>query len=45
MPYDVFVAMFVFAAVTAFTPGPNNMVTASGVNLALRAPFPIWPEF
>ena len=42
MPYDVFVAMFVFAAVTAFTPGPNNMVTASGVNFGLRGPFRIF---
>jgi len=41
MPYDVFVAMFVFAAVTAFTPGPNNiMVTASGVNFGFARTVP-----
>jgi len=41
MPYDVFVAMFVFAAVTAFTPGPNNiMVTASGVNFGFVRTLP-----
>lgn len=41
MPYDVFVAMFVFAAVTAFTPGPNNiMVTASGVNFGFVRTIP-----
>jgi threonine/homoserine/homoserine lactone efflux protein len=41
MPYDVFVAMFVFAAVTAFTPGPNNiMVTASGVNFGFARTIP-----
>src|SRR5512139_2622779 len=33
MPYDVFAALVLFVFVTAFTPGPNNiMVTASGVN-------------
>ncbi len=41
MPYDVFVAMFVFAAVIAFTPGPNNiMVTASGVNFGFARTIP-----
>jgi threonine/homoserine/homoserine lactone efflux protein len=41
MPYDIFVAMFVFAAVTAFTPGPNNiMVTASGVNFGFARTIP-----
>lgn len=41
MPYDVFVAMFIFAAVTAFTPGPNNiMVTASGVNFGFMRTIP-----
>ncbi len=33
MPLDLFLAMVAFAAVMAFTPGPNNiMLAASGVN-------------
>jgi threonine/homoserine/homoserine lactone efflux protein len=33
MPLDLFLALVVFAAVMAFTPGPNNiMLAASGVN-------------
>jgi threonine/homoserine/homoserine lactone efflux protein len=41
MPLDLFVALAVFAFVTAFTPGPNNiMVTASGVNFGFMRTVP-----
>jgi threonine/homoserine/homoserine lactone efflux protein len=41
MPYDVFVALVIFASVTAFTPGPNNiMLTASGVNFGFVRSIP-----
>lgn len=41
MPYDVFAALLVFVVVTAFTPGPNNiMVTASGVNFGFMRTVP-----
>ncbi len=41
MPYDVFAALVLFALVTAFTPGPNNiMVTASGVNFGFMRTVP-----
>lgn len=29
MPLDLFLALVVFAAVTAFTPGPNNIMLAA----------------
>ena len=41
MPFDVFVAMGVFAFVMAFTPGPNNiLLTASGVNFGFARTIP-----
>lgn len=41
MPYDVFAALALFVFVTAFTPGPNNiMVTASGVNFGFMRTIP-----
>jgi threonine/homoserine/homoserine lactone efflux protein len=41
MPYNVFVALVTFASVTAFTPGPNNiMLTASGVNFGFMRTIP-----
>ncbi|MBS0533803.1 MAG: LysE family translocator [Proteobacteria bacterium] len=41
MPYDVFAALTLFVFVTAFTPGPNNiMVTASGVNFGFMRTVP-----
>jgi threonine/homoserine/homoserine lactone efflux protein len=41
MPLDLFFALAVFATVTTFTPGPNNiMVTASGVNFGFTRTIP-----
>lgn len=41
MPFDVFLAMGVFAFVMAFTPGPNNiLLTASGVNFGFARTIP-----
>lgn len=41
MPLDLFLALLAFAAATAFTPGPNNiMVTASGVNFGFTRTLP-----
>jgi threonine/homoserine/homoserine lactone efflux protein len=41
MPYDIFLAIVVFAFVTAFTPGPNNiMLAASGVNFGFARTIP-----
>jgi len=41
MPFDVLVALIVFASVMAFTPGPNNiLVTASGVNFGFARTIP-----
>ncbi|ARQ02967.1 lysine transporter LysE [Pseudorhodoplanes sinuspersici] len=41
MPFDLFLALLAFAAATAFTPGPNNiMVTASGVNFGFTRTLP-----
>jgi threonine/homoserine/homoserine lactone efflux protein len=41
MPLDLFLALMVFAIVTTFTPGPNNiMVTASGVNFGFTRTIP-----
>ena len=41
MPLDLFIALVAFAAATAFTPGPNNiMVTASGVNFGFTRTLP-----
>lgn len=41
MPLDVLLALTLFTFVTAFTPGPNNiMVTASGVNFGFARTIP-----
>lgn len=41
MPFDVFLALLVFAFVTSITPGPNNlMLMASGVNFGFRRTIP-----
>jgi threonine/homoserine/homoserine lactone efflux protein len=41
MPYDLFVALVVFALVMSMTPGPNNiMLTASGVNFGFARSIP-----
>jgi threonine/homoserine/homoserine lactone efflux protein len=41
MPLDLFLALVVFAMVTAFTPGPNNiMLAASGVNFGFTRTIP-----
>ena len=41
MPFDLLFALVVFAFVTAFTPGPNNiMLAASGVNFGFARTIP-----
>lgn len=41
MPIDLFFGLAVFAAVTCFTPGPNNtMLMASGINFGVRRTAP-----
>lgn len=41
MPIDLFAGLIAFAAVTCFTPGPNNtMLMASGLNFGLRRTLP-----
>lgn len=41
MPYDLLLGLAVFAAVTCFTPGPNNtMLMASGLNFGVRRTVP-----
>lgn len=41
MPLDIFIALVVFSAVMAFTPGPNNiMLAASGVNFGFLSTIP-----
>jgi threonine/homoserine/homoserine lactone efflux protein len=41
MPYDVFLALTLFAVVMSFTPGPNNiLLTASGVNFGFVRSIP-----
>jgi threonine/homoserine/homoserine lactone efflux protein len=41
MPYDLFLALTVFAIVMSFTPGPNNiLLTASGVNFGFVRSIP-----
>jgi threonine/homoserine/homoserine lactone efflux protein len=41
MPLDIFLALVVFSAVMAFTPGPNNiMLAASGVNFGFAPTIP-----
>ncbi|MDE2445821.1 MAG: LysE family translocator [Alphaproteobacteria bacterium] len=42
MTYDLFIALVVFAAIAAFTPGPNNtMLMASGINFGFRSTLPL----
>ena len=41
MPYDLFLALVVFAIVTSLSPGPNNlMLMASGANFGFRRTIP-----
>jgi threonine/homoserine/homoserine lactone efflux protein len=41
MPYDLFLALTLFAVVMSFTPGPNNiLLTASGVNFGFARSVP-----
>lgn len=41
MPFDIFLALVLFAVVMSFTPGPNNiMLTASGVNFGFARTIP-----
>ena len=41
MPFDVLLALIVFASVMGFTPGPNNiLLTASGVNFGFARTIP-----
>jgi len=41
MPLDIFLALVVFSAVMAFTPGPNNiMLATSGVNFGFSPTIP-----
>jgi threonine/homoserine/homoserine lactone efflux protein len=42
MTYDLFLGLVVFAAIAAFTPGPNNtMLMASGINFGLKRTMPL----
>jgi threonine/homoserine/homoserine lactone efflux protein len=41
MTYDLFIALFIFGGIAAFTPGPNNtMLLATGINFGLRRAWP-----
>jgi threonine/homoserine/homoserine lactone efflux protein len=41
MTFDLFLALVVFAAISAFTPGPNNtLALASGMNFGFRRTLP-----
>lgn len=41
MTYDLFIALFVFGGIAAFTPGPNNtMLLATGINFGVRRAWP-----
>ena len=41
MTYDLFLALFVFGGIAAFTPGPNNtMLLATGINFGVRRAWP-----
>lgn len=44
MTYDLFIALFIFGGIAAFTPGPNNtMLLATGINFGLVRAWPhIW---
>ena len=42
MTYDLFIALFIFGAISAFTPGPNNtLLMASGINFGFRRTVPL----
>jgi threonine/homoserine/homoserine lactone efflux protein len=42
MTYDLFMGLVVFAAIAAFTPGPNNtMLMASGINFGFKRTVPL----
>ncbi len=42
MTWNLLVALFTFAAITAFTPGPNNtLLMASGMNFGYRRSIPL----
>jgi threonine/homoserine/homoserine lactone efflux protein len=41
MTYDLFIALFIFGGIAAFTPGPNNtMLLATGINFGLSRAWP-----
>jgi threonine/homoserine/homoserine lactone efflux protein len=41
MTYDLFIALFIFGFISAFTPGPNNtMLLATGINFGVRRALP-----
>jgi len=42
MTFDLFIAFFIFSAIMAFTPGPNNTILmASGIAHGFRATLPV----
>jgi len=42
MTFDLFTALFIFAGIAAFTPGPNNTILmATGINHGFRAALPM----
>jgi threonine/homoserine/homoserine lactone efflux protein len=42
MTYDLFIALFIFGGIAAFTPGPNNtLLMASGINFGFRRTVPL----
>jgi threonine/homoserine/homoserine lactone efflux protein len=42
MTYDLFIALFIFGGIAAFTPGPNNtLLMASGINFGFRRTLPL----
>jgi threonine/homoserine/homoserine lactone efflux protein len=42
MTYDLFLALFMFGGIAAFTPGPNNtLLMASGINFGFRRTLPL----
>ncbi len=41
MTFDLFIALFIFGFIAAFTPGPNNtMLLATGINFGVRRAWP-----
>jgi threonine/homoserine/homoserine lactone efflux protein len=42
MTFDLFIALFIFAGIAAFTPGPNNtLLMASGMHFGFRRTLPL----